>query len=439
MAEAPAPDPTPAGGSADGAPKLHRALSRWDGIAVAVGSVIGVGIFRTTGEVFRGAGGATGAIAIWVGMGLMALVGSLVYADLATRVPEAGGPYAYVREGFGRFAASLDGWLTVVAGNPALQAAGVAQIAELVGNLIGRQAPRAIGVAVVLALAGMNWIGVRAGARSQRAFTLFKLVALTGLVVLALLPARHAVAPEPAQAPIGLVAALSAAWYTYIGWVDGSLLAEDLREPRRDLPWVLIGSVAIVMTVYVTVNVAIIYAARGTDLASRSMPALALAERVLGPTTQKLMGAFILVSMIGGTAEGFMVHPRLGFALARDRLAPRTLVRVNRGGTPSAALGFHSIVILALVLTGRFKDFISLLVFAQALQTVLEAAAYFPVRRRVAGLQRTPLHPVLPALFVAANAALAVSVAWDDPMSILKGLGAAGAAAVAYGIYRLLQ
>src|SRR5438128_1388738 len=143
--------------------KLHRVLSRWDGITIAVGSVIGVGIFRITGKVFRATGTPWGALAVWVGLGLLALLGSFVYADLAIRVPEAGGPYAYVRTGFGRFAAFLDGWITVAAGNPALQAGGCALIGEFLCSLLGWPGGsawrgRILGMVAVVGLAGLNWI-----------------------------------------------------------------------------------------------------------------------------------------------------------------------------------------------------------------------------------------------------------------------------------------
>ncbi|HJZ83749.1 MAG TPA: amino acid permease [Polyangia bacterium] len=419
--------------------KLHRALSRWDGIAVAVGSVVGVGIFRVTGEVFRGAGSAGRALAVWAVLGALALVGSFVYADLATRVPEAGGPYAYVREGFGRFAAFLDGWITVGAGNPALQAAGVAFIVEKLIEMTGVAAPRLLAVAVVAGFLVFNWLGVRVGAGAQKMFTLFKLIALAGLIVLALWPLRGPMPPVPPLAALPLIAALNGAWYAYVGWQDGSLLAEELREPRRDLPFVLVGAVATVVAVYLCVNAAIIYAAHGTGLAATDQPALGIAERVLGARAGRLMSAVILVSMIGGTAEGFLVHPRLGFALGRDGLAPRALAWVNGSGTPALALSLHSVIIAALVLTNRFADILSLLVFTQALQAVLESSSYFVVRRRITGAQLTPLHPVLPAAFVGANAALAVWVAVSDPWHTLYGILVVAGASVAYLVWRLLQ
>jgi APA family basic amino acid/polyamine antiporter len=421
--------------------QLHRALSRWDAIAVAVGSVIGVGIFRTTGQVVRAAGGGTSAMLVWLVLGALSLVGAYVYADLATRVPEAGGPYAYVRVAFGRFAGFVDGWFAVIVGNPARQATGIALIGELLARMLGIAAPRALAVGTVVVLAGLNWIGVKAGARSQKVFTSVKLAALVGVVILALLP--HGSPPDAAEATTALPAlpflfALTGAWYAYLGWEDVALLAEELRSPKRDLLVVFVGSVTIVVAVYLLVNGAILYAAAGGPLAEAELPALEIAHRVLGRRADQAMSAFMLVSMVGAAAEGIMVRPRFAFALARDGFAPRLLTHVNRGGTPTGALSLHASLVAALLLSGSFQWILSLFVFAQAVQSFFESASYFIIRRRIPAAQLTPLHPVLPALFVAANATLAVWVAWQEPESVLYAVLALAIAMSAYRVRAFL-
>jgi len=414
---------------------LHRTLTRWDAIAVAVGSVVGVGIFRTTGQVFRAAGGAVSAMAVWVCLGGLSLVGAYVYADLATRVPEAGGPYAYVRVAFGRFAGFVDGWFAVTVGNPARQATGIALIGELLARITGIDTPRVLSVGTVILLTGLNWIGVRAGARSQKVFTSVKLAALIGVIVLSLWPHTRAGAGNDtasALPPLPFLFALTGAWYAYLGWEDVALLAEEIRSPARDLPVVFVGSVSVVVAFYLVVNAAILYAAGGGPLAGAELPALEIAERVLGKRADQAMSAFMLVSMLGATAEGIMVRPRFAFALARDGFAPKVLARVNRGGTPTGALALHAAIMIVLVSSGSFQHILSLFVFAQAVQSFFESASYFWIRRRIPATQLTPLHPVLPALFVSANATLAVWVAWQEPETVLYAMGALLAAMAMY-------
>jgi amino acid transporter len=421
---------------------LQRALSRSDAVAVAVGSVIGVGIFRTTGQVYRAAGGGWQAMLVWLVLGGLSLVGAYVYADLATRVPEAGGPYAYVRVAFGRFAGFVDGWFAVIVGNPARQATGIALIGELLARILGIDAPRLLAVATVAILAALNWIGVKAGARSQKVFTSVKLAALVGLVGLAFwphTPSPAEIATTTALPALPFLFALTGAWYAYLGWEDVALLAEELRSPKRDLLVVFVGSVTIVVAVYLLVNAAILYAADGGPLAGAELPALEIAHRVLGRRADQAMSGFMLVSMVGAAAEGIMVRPRFAFALARDGFAPQVLTRVNRGGTPTGALALHALLVAALLLSGSFQWILSLFVFAQAVQSFFESASYFIIRRRIPAAQLTPLHPVLPALFVAANGTLAVWVAWQEPRSIFYAVLALAIAMIAYRLRGFLK
>jgi basic amino acid/polyamine antiporter, APA family len=396
---------------------LVRRLTRSDALAIGIGSVIGTGIFRTTGEVLRGAGGFTAATLIWVGVGAISAVGALVYADMASRVPEAGGPYAYVREAFGRYPAFLDGGMSALVAIPARHAAAIGVIGEVTARLTHIDRPRAWAVLMLVSLVALNLPGVRAGATAQRLFTVAKLALVAGVIALAIVSSR---APEqaaeamPALPPVSLATALAAAWYSYLGWQDAALLTEEMRDPARDLRVVLVATVGIVAAAYVGVHVALFLGLRGDAGSQGALPAVALARRVLGPLGETAMTVGLLVSMIGGAAESLLVRPRVLFALARDGLAPRRLTYVNRGGTPALAMLVHAGLVLALVLTGTFRDLLALLAFTQALTGLAEAASAFvlvvPPRRassraRIAG-------------FVAANAALCAIVAYEEPAQV---------------------
>jgi basic amino acid/polyamine antiporter, APA family len=307
--------------------------------------------------------------------------------------------------------------------------------------MLGIAAPRVLAVATVAVLAALNWIGVKAGARSQKVFTSVKLAALGGVVVLAFFPQASPSPPGETTAALPALPflfALTGAWYAYLGWEDVALLAEELRSPKRDLLPVFVGSVSIVVAVYLLVNGAILYAADGGPLAGAELPALEIAHGVLGRRADQAMSAFMLISAVGAAAEGIMVRPRFAFALARDGFAPQLLTRVNEGGTPTGALALHSALVAALVLSGSFQWILSLFVFAQAVQSFFESASYFAIRRRIPAAQLTPLHPVLPALFVAANATLAAWVAWQEPESIVYALLALAVLVLAYRLWRIL-
>jgi basic amino acid/polyamine antiporter, APA family len=397
---------------------LVRQLTRSDALAIGIGSVIGTGIFRATGEVLRGAGGFAAATLIWLGVGAISAMGAAVYADMASRVPEAGGPYAYVREAFGRYAAFLDGGLTALVSIPARHAAAIGVIGEVVARLTHIDHPRAWAVLALVSLVTLNLPGVREGATAQRFFTVAKLALVAGVIALAIVSVG---APErtaetmAALPPVSLATAVAAAWYSYLGWQDTALLTEEMKEPARDLRFVMVATVGVVAAAYVGVHVALFLGLRGDEASRGALPAVGLARRVLGPVGETAMTVGLLVSMIGGAAESLLVRPRVLFALARDGFAPKGLTYVNRGGTPALAMLAHGALVLALVLTGTFRDLIALVAFTQALTGLAEASSAFvlvaPRPRRASSLAST-------AGFVAANAALCVLLAYEDPRQI---------------------
>ena len=150
---------------------LLRSLGRIDALAIGIGAVIGTGIFRTTGLVVASTGGLAAATGLWLLGGVVSVLGALVYGDLATRVPEAGGPYAYVRDAFGRATGFVDGWLQAGISIPARQAASFAALGEVLAELTGGKHPRVLGASVLGVLLAVNLTGVRTGANVQRVLT----------------------------------------------------------------------------------------------------------------------------------------------------------------------------------------------------------------------------------------------------------------------------
>jgi APA family basic amino acid/polyamine antiporter len=391
---------------------LLRSLGRADALAIGVGSVVGAGIFRATGLVVAATGGLAGSTAIWLGVGVVSMMGALVYGDLSTRVPEAGGSYAYVREAFGRATGFADGWLQAALAIPARQAAGFAAVGEVLAEITGWPHARTLAVLSVVVLVAQNLGGVRTGALVQRVLTALKLVAITAVIALAFWPARHA--PAPALPVTGsLVTAVAGVWYAFLGWQDVALLAEELRAPRRDLPFVLVATVAVATLVYVAFQAAVYLGLGGGAAAASDLPALRMAEARLGAAGERALAFVALVSMVGGVTEGILVRPRIAFAMARDGLAPAVLARVDVRGTPWVAMLAHGGLILALVATGTFERLLLLLVFTQAITGLLEAASWFRVAKHHPAVVPCPGAPWVPLGFALANGALCVAVAAD--------------------------
>jgi basic amino acid/polyamine antiporter, APA family len=412
---------------------LQRRLDRIDALAIALGSVIGIGVFRATGVVLGGAGGFAEATAIWVTVGVVGMAGAILYADLSARVPEAGGPYAYVRVAFGKPAAFVYGWMNGGISMPARQATAMTAIGEMLWRSFSGDV-RLWAAGVLVVLVGINLLGIRAGALVQRVLTTGKLVTILFVIVLAILASPDTAASVTAPEALTLAAAVSACWYSYIGWQDVALLAEELRQPRRDLPFVLVGSVATVLVLYTSIQAALYIGLGGA--AYGEIPARDLATLVLGGIGFAVMTGLILSSMVGGAAEAIMVRPRIIMAVARDGLAPAPIAALDRKGTPYGAILFHSGIAMLLVSTGSFTQLLKLLAFAQGFLGLFETASYFVVRRRHPEHPTSRLHPWAPLVFLVANAALCVLTALDDPMRIGVALALIGVISLIYAVTR---
>ncbi len=415
---------------------LQRRLGRIDALAIALGSVIGVGVFFNTGKVLSGTGGLVGATALWLIVGAVCLAGAVLYADLSARVPEAGGPYAYVRVAFGRPVGFVYGWMDAGISMPVRQASLVA----IAGKLLSMWLPggeRLLAVGVLVVLAGINLLGVRAGAITQRVFTAGKLATIALVIGLAIvLAAIGAPTTTATISTVSLGLAVSACWYTYLGWQDVVLLAEELHEPRRDLPVVLIGTVAFTMVIYLVIHIAVYVGLGGGAEAYGELPARAIAGHVLGSFGLALLTVLTLASTLGGAAESMMVRPRIAMALARDGLAPAPIAAVNRAGTPHGALVFHSVLTLALVASGTYDELLPLLAFSQGLLGVFESASYFAVRRLRPALPTSRFHPWAPLAFIVTNVALCVLTGRDAPRSIAFAFGVLAVISAAYAVVR---
>src|SRR5512140_3603919 len=273
-----------------------RRLGLFDGTMVVIGGIIGAGIFLNPSIVAQRLPTSGWILAAWVAGGVVAVLGALCFAELGARRPAAGGGYVYLRDAFGPLAAFLYGWtLLLVIGSGAIAAVAVTcarYATDLLHLAPATVTPLAIGAIVLLT--AVNYLGVRSGATTQNVFTLLKLLALAALIAAAFVgravPAPVASTP-PAPAPAPGAAALAVAFgaalipilFSYGGWQQANMIAEEIVEPRRNLPRALLLGVAAVVTVYVLANVAYLTTLGPERLAASLAPASETMRARLGP------------------------------------------------------------------------------------------------------------------------------------------------------------
>src|SRR5215207_2142107 len=240
-----------------------RSIGPFSGTMMVVGGIIGSGIFLNPALVADRVKSAELTLLVWILGGVVALIGALVYAELGAWRPVAGGGYVYLRDAYGPLPAFLYAWtLLLVIATGAIAAVAVT-FANYATALLGWNAEARVPLAVpaIVTLSGVNYVGVRPGALTQNVFTVLKLAALVLLIVAGLTAAGAAASPDPEpiqprSTGLMLGAALVPVLFAFGGWQQTNFIAEELIEPKRNLPRALIAGVSIVVAVYLLANLA---------------------------------------------------------------------------------------------------------------------------------------------------------------------------------------
>jgi len=429
-------------------PELRRTLGLTSAIAIVVGGVIGSGIFFKPLGIAQSLPSAAWVYGVWAGLGVICLFGAFAYAELGTLFPEAGGQYAFIREGWGRFVAFLYGWvlfLVINTGTLAALAVGFAVALQTVWPM-GDVTQAVVASGMVLLLAVVNHFGVGWGAVLQNVSTFAKVAALGAIVVGGFAFAGRAPAAAPTRPDVdllaGLVRAAMAIFWAYEGWYQLPFSAAELKNPHRDLPRGLIYGTLLLIVIYVLVNAAYLQVIAIDEMrtltSDADVPHLAV-ERVFGAAAAGGLAFLLCLSVFGAANPGLLSTPRAFYAMAQDGLVWRGLMTVHPvWRTPTAAIWTQAVWTIGLIVVLKtFRDITDFVIFAALIFYALTVASLYVQRRRLPDWPRAYRcwgYPVTPALFIA----VLLFVDWQtllDPESrknALIGLGIIAAGAVFY-------
>ncbi len=425
---------------------LRRGLTLWDTTLLVLGLVLGGGIFLTPAAIAKAIPGAGWILAAWIVGGLLSIAGGLVYAELGAMMPRAGGMYLYIREAFGALPAFSYAWLAyfvILAGANAAVAAGFAEYLSVFFPALSTKnvlfgaaglpisAGQLVAVAAVLVLSATHYVGVREGSRIQGVFTLLIVLALVWLV------GGGAIAPAPAAAPSASAAvplssaafgvAMVAVFWCYYGWNEIAAVAGEVARPQRNLPAALIFGTGLVTVLYVGVNAVLLKAIPVLELAQAGQPAALASSRLFGPGATVAIALAVTAAAFGCLSAGIVPGPRIVWALAKDGLFPAPFARVHpRFQTPSFAIGVQASLMAILCLSGRYDQLYTYATFAVILAYTATGVCLFVFRRTRPEAPRPYRcwgYPVVPGIFVATSALLAINTIAQQPRETLAGLG----------------
>jgi APA family basic amino acid/polyamine antiporter len=466
--------------------RLIRALGPWTATAIVVGTVIGSGVFKKPQIVAQEVPQFGLAALAWGLGGLLAFLGALAYAEVAVLYPRAGGNYVFLREGYGRLAGFLWGWVEfwIIRGASLAALATVfsESLHDVVRSSSGSSAAvlavwqiKALTVAVLVGLALVNIRGVKWGGILQLIITTVKVASLLGILALPFLVAALVTPGSLASPPQtenlqpvwpgslgevrlgGFGTALLGILFAYHGWMNIAPVAEEVKNPQRNLPLSLLGGTLIVTGLYLGANLAYYLVIPRAEMAAvrNTTVATEFCLRLLGPIGAAAAAAAVMASTFGALNGNLLVGPRLLYAMGEDGLAPRVLGAVHaQYRTPAVAIAVMAAWAAVMVLSVTFltelgvldarKDHFNILtdfaMFGAIIFETMAVATIFVFRRRQPDAERPYRcwgYPWVPLVYVLILAAVLVNTFIEQTREAMIGMGFIAVGAGLYFGFRL--
>jgi len=433
-------------------PSLERRLGPFDAAAIILSNVIGGGIFFVPILVAGLVPVAIGMLGVWVLGGVLAFAGAMAYAELAALRPKSGGEYVYLREAFGPLAAFLTGWTSFVAGFSGAIAASALFLADAIGRFFPVAADRTpivtvpipflplvltnqtlVALVAILALSFVHMRGLGPGRIVHNILAGLKVSGILIFLALGLslgsgewsnLGSSH----EVVAPGTGWLLALIPVMFSFSGWNAAAYVAEEIKDPGRNVPIALGLGTAAVVAIYVALNMLYLYAMPLAELAVVGDGRLTdtVAERLFGFVAGNVIAIFTIVSVAASISAMVLAGPRVYFAMARDGAFLPSVAQVHPTyRTPARAIWAQAGWSAVLVVSSTLSGLVNYTGFAIVLFSGIAVAALFVLRRREPDGVR-PFnawgYPLAPGLFVAASAAMIGHRLWTEPSQTLYGL-----------------
>lgn len=447
---------------------LIRGLGLLAGISVIVANVIGTGVFLKARVMTCNVGSPGWVLVAWIAAGLLTLAGALTYAEIAAMKPKAAGEYVFLKDGYGKKTSFLFGWMTMLIAKPGGQAAVAVAFAIFLNDFLGGKLKsvllavniwgypyelttlQVVAVMAIVIFTTLNCASVSVGGQIAGYFTAVKIALILTVGLGAFFLADGSIAnfglsgAGGACEAVGESVKYGAAGYTFLagfgaamlgalwgydGWNNLTLLAGEVKDPKKNIPRALIGGTLLIMFLYVTVNAAYFYVLTPEVIASISLNSSVAQEvgvRFLGSAALSFMTVGLMLSSLGTLHTSILGGARVPFAMAKDGLMFRPLGKLSKGTrVPVGALIVQGVWACILAVSGSFDTLTNYMIFGSWIFYTLAGTTIFVFRRKYPDAERPYKafgYPVVPALFILTAGGLLVNTIVSDTFNSLIGI-----------------
>ncbi len=402
----------------------QRQLGLVSAVALVVASMFGSGVFTTSGFLLADLHSPGRVLAVWVGGGILAVLGALCYGALARRFPESGGEYLFLTRTLHPAAGYFAGWISLLVGFSAPLAAVALAFGEYTKPWVPVGTPPELtGSCLVAVFTAAHTLHVQRGAWVQNVAVLVKMVLVVVLVIWASTHLHFAL-----SAPIGTVSvgnfAVALVWvsFSYSGWNAAVYIGSEVREPERNLPRAMALGASFVAMVYVLLNAVFVFAAPVEQLAGKLEIGRAAALALGGRPLADFVTVLIAVALATSASSMIMAGPRVYARMADDGCLPRWF-SFPAHGAPRHSILLQSGLALVMLWTASFQSLLTYIGFTLGLCTAATVAGLIRLRWRLGSQLRVPGWPVVPAVFLASALVISGFTLARKPAESAVGLG----------------
>jgi len=404
---------------------IKATLTRTDLSMIVVSFVIGIGIFRTPSIVAQKAGTPELFFAAWILGGLISICGALTFAEIGSRFPVAGGFYKIFSACYHPIFAFMLNWSLVIINS--FSAVGVALVgAEYITPVIfpaelqNEQTVQLVALITILILFGLNFAGIKTGARTQNILSGIKILMILFFSAAILFsdttPVTTAASITSSGSLIAMLGiSLISVFFTYGGYQNTINLGADVKDPQRNLPQSILMGMGIVIVLYMLINIAYVYVLGFENVKQSKLLAAELASSFLGEAGYKITSAAIFISVMGFINTSLISNPRIYFAMSEDKILPAIFKRVHERTQVQrfALIFFTSLMIIGLIWLGTFEKIVNYVMFIDSFALVTAAGTIFIFRRRMKNTEysgfKIKFYPWIPLVFMA----MLLTITWN--------------------------
>lgn len=417
---------------------LEKKLGFFAAFSTVVGLVIGSGVFFKPQAIYTATNGAPGlGILAWILGGLITIAGGLTATEVSAAIPRTGGMMIYIEEIYGKRYGFLTGWMQTVLFYPGTIAASAVIFAQQAAELLGytandKRIVLLIAIGLIIIIAVFNVLGSSFGGYIQMIATVGKLIPLVLIIIFGFIKGSSTSIFTPFTGPgvsvgstVGQV--LIATLFAYDGWISVGAIAGEMKHPGKDLPKAIVGGLSLVMAIYLVINVAYLWVAPASELASVTSPASLVATKLFGEIGGKLISVGILISVFGTTNGYVLTGSRIPFALAQQKMIPGSEIfsKVNKGSSPYNAIWLTVLLACLYALTGQFNLLTDLTIFVVWVFYVLTFIGVLILRKSKPDMKRpykVPWYPVIPIFAILGGAFVVINQFFTDFWISLGGI-----------------